>query len=212
MKTLWVEASPNGENSLSSALAAEFIDAADPSATGDVERFNLWNSEFPQFGAEAATAKLAPMFGKDLTANQVQIWQDIVDEVERVRRFDRIVISSPMWNWNVPYPLKAWIDVIVQPRLSFSLDENGTHIGVLGNGKPVHLILTRSSAYDGRSPELLDFQQPYLEYVFTMLGYTVDSLVFEPTTRWSDEARQRFREKSLHRAREHGATITPTGN
>lgn len=113
-----------------------------------------------------------------------------------------------MWNWGVPHPLKAWIDVIVQPGSSFGLNSEGVHIGMLGAGRPAHLILTRSSAYDGRSPELVDFQQSYLEYVFTMLGYVVDSLVIEPTTRWSEEARQRFREKSISRAREHGGLLS----
>ncbi|MBE1549576.1 putative NADPH-quinone reductase [Mycobacterium sp. OAS707] len=37
-------------------------------------------------------------------------WQRITTEVERVREFDRIVVSSPIWNWSLPYPLKAWID------------------------------------------------------------------------------------------------------
>ncbi|MBB4853336.1 FMN-dependent NADH-azoreductase [Mycobacteroides chelonae] len=136
------------------------------------------------------------------------MWRGILEEVERVRQFDRLIISCPMWNWGVPHPLKAWIDVIVQPGSSFGIDSQGVHVGMLGGGRPAHLILTRSSAYDGRSPELVDFQQSYLEYVFTMLGYVVDSLVIEPTTRWSEEARRRFREKSIDRAREYGGLLS----
>jgi FMN-dependent NADH-azoreductase len=69
------------------------------------------------------------------------------------------------------------------------------------------LILTRSSRYDGSSPELLDFQLPYLDYVFTMLGYRVDSLVVEPTTRWTPQEREQLRREALKQAGERGATL-----
>jgi FMN-dependent NADH-azoreductase len=109
-----------------------------------------------------------------------------------------------MWNWHVPHALKAWIDVIVQPIASFTLNERGEHVGTLGQGKPLQLILTRSSAYDGDRPDLQDFQRPYLEYVFTMLGYSVETLVFEPTTRWTAEEREQMRHAALEEARRAG--------
>ncbi|WP_260765510.1 hypothetical protein [Mycobacterium sp. SMC-4] len=48
---------------------------------------------------------------------------------------------------------------------------------------------------------------PYLEYVFTLLGYRVDSLVLEPTTRWTEEERRAFRQDALAIARERGAAL-----
>ena len=32
---------------------------------------------------------------------------------------DRVLISTPMWNFGIPYKLKQWIDVITQPGLAF---------------------------------------------------------------------------------------------
>lgn len=66
----------------------------------------------------------------------------------------------------------------------------------------MQLILTRSSAYDGRHPELQDFQKPYLEYVFEMLGYRVDTLVVEPTTRWTPAEREQMRAEALEQVRD----------
>ncbi|MEH3140667.1 MAG: NAD(P)H-dependent oxidoreductase [Mycobacterium kyogaense] len=201
MRTLWVEASPKGRASLSSEAARAFLDAA---GGGTVDHLDVWAEDVPTFDREAATAKFAPLFGETLTESQEAGWERVRAGIDRVRASDRVVISSPMWNWSIPAPLKNWIDVIVQPLLTFTLDGDGRHVGTLGEGRPLHLILTRSSAYDGRHPELQDFQLPYLEYVFGLLGYRVDSLVLEPTTRWTAQEREQFRVEALATARQRG--------
>ncbi|MEV0670493.1 NAD(P)H-dependent oxidoreductase [Mycobacterium sp. NPDC050441] len=151
-----------------------------------------------------------------MSSQLAQAYLDAADGVGKVERFSvwdddmlrfgRPVVSSPMWNWHVPHALKAWIDIIVQPVASFTLNERGEHVGTLGEGKPLQLLLTRSSAYDGRHPELQDFQRPYLEYVFGMLGYRVDTLVVEPTTRWTPAEREQMRTQAVERAREVART------
>lgn len=195
MRTLWIEGSPKSDDALSSQLALAFLEGA------DYERFSVWGEDALRFGRDAAIAKFAPLLGEPVTPEQSAIWQQILDEIERVRGFDRLVISSPMWNWHVPHALKAWIDVIVQPVASFTLNSKGEHVGTLGEGKPLQLILTRSSAYDGRHPELQDFQKPYLEFVFGLLGYAVKSLVIEPTTRWTAAERESMRSAAMEQAR-----------
>lgn len=85
------------------------------------------------------------------------------------------------------------------------MNERGEHIGTLGAGKPLQLILTRSSAYDGRHPELCDFQRPYLEYVFSMLGYVVAALTVEPTTRWTAGERAQMKSEAIELASRAGA-------
>jgi FMN-dependent NADH-azoreductase len=198
---LWVEGSPKGDDALSSQLAQAYL----AETGGEVERFSVWSDDLLRFGRDAAIVKFATLFGEPVSDEQTQIWKQVLGEIERVRGFDRVVVSSPMWNWNVPHALKAWIDVIVQPAVSFTLNERGEHVGALGDGKPLQLILTRSSAYDGRSPELQDFQRPYLEYVFGMVGYDVSSLVIEPTTRWTPDERMRMRAEAIEMARTAGA-------
>lgn len=208
MRTLWLEASPKGEHSLSSAAARAFLDAAGRTSIGSVDHVDLWSEDVLTFQRDAALAKFAPLLGDSLSPEQQCVWDRVTAEIDRVRGCDRIVVSSPMWNWSVPAPLKNWIDVIVQPLLTFTLDSDGRHVGTLGANRPVHLILTRSSAYDGRHPELQDFQLPYLEYVFTLLGYRVDSLVLEPTTRWTPQERELLRQEVLTTARQRGSELS----
>lgn len=198
MATLWVEASPKGDDALSSQLALAYLEGQ------DYERFSVWGDDVLRFGRDAALAKFAQLFGDPITGDQQSAWQRVLDEIARVRSFDRLVVSAPMWNWHVPHALKAWIDIIVQPVASFTLNERGEHVGTLGEGKPLQLLLTRSSAYDGRHPELQDFQKPYLEYVFGMLGYSVQTLVIEPTTRWTPAERAQLRAEAIELARAAG--------
>jgi len=208
-KVLWVEASPQGERSTSSACARAFLDAL-AETDGDVTFTcrDVWDPTLVRMDGAAAQAKFGPLLGKDHTPEQAAIWQAITDEVEMVRGHDAVIVSSPMWNWHVPHALKNWIDVIVQPLLSFTLDRKGRHVGCLGDGKPVQLLLTRSSTYDGTSPELVDFQRPYLEYIFTMLGYgEIDTLVVEPTTRWTAEERAQMHADALAVSREAAAAF-----
>lgn len=199
-RTLWIEGSPKGDDALSSQLAQAYL----AELGGEFERFSVWGDDVMRFGRDAAIVKFATLFGEAVSDEQSQIWEQVLAEIERVRGFDRLVVSSPMWNWNIPHALKAWIDVIVQPVASFRLNVRGEHVGALGNGKPLQLILTRSSAYDGRAPELLDFQRPYLEYVFGMIGYDVSTLVIEPTTRWTPEERAAMRAEAIDTARAAG--------
>jgi len=209
-RLLWIEASPKGDLSLSSACGAAYLDARSERAPVDVTRRNVWDTELPEFGREAALAKFGPLFGEPHTPEQAAIWTEVVAEIELVRGHDEILVTSPMWNWHVPYALKHWIDVITQPLLSFTLDSDLRHVGTLGDGRPVQLILTRSSAYDGRHPELEDFQEPYLRYIFDMLGYgEITVLKIEPTTRWTPEERAEMRADALAAATAAGEAVQP---
>ena len=205
-RVLWVEGSPKGDRSLSTACARAYLDGLrETHPDAEVGHLSVWEDELVPFGRVEALAKFAPILGEELTPDETAAWRRVKAEITRVKSFDRLVISSPMWNWNVPYALKHWLDVICQPLLSFTLDEHGRHVGVLGSGSRLQLLLTRSSAYDGRHPEMTDHQRPYLEYVFGLLGYTLDeTFVVEPTTRWPAEERDRLWQSAAAEARRLG--------
>ena len=206
-RILWVEGSPKGDRALSSACARAFLDGVRQGASGaSVEHLDVWGADLPEFGAEAAHAKFAPLFGEEMTQEQEETWARVEGEIERLGTADLVVVSAPMWNWSVPYRLKHWLDIVVQPLVSFTVNSEGEHVGVIGVGKEAQLILTRSSAYDGRSPEMVDHQQSYLEYLFGgMLGYTLHpSFVVEPTTRWTAEEREALWNDSVAEAEAAG--------
>lgn len=200
---LWVEGSPKGDRSASSRCARAFLDALDDEVT--VTHLDVWSDEVITFGREAALAKLGPLFGEPRSAEQDAIWEQVTAQIEQVARHDAVLISTPMWNWSIPHALKAWIDVVVQPLQSFTVDAEGRHVGTIGVGKRAQMILTRSSAYDGRSPEMQDHQEPYLRYLFDLLGFDVaDPVIVEPTTAWTPDEREAIVAEGAERSRAAG--------
>ncbi len=64
MRTLWVEASPKGDDALSSQLAMAYLEGQDH------ERFSVWGDDVLRFGRDAAIAKFAGLFGEQTTPEQ----------------------------------------------------------------------------------------------------------------------------------------------
>jgi FMN-dependent NADH-azoreductase len=82
---------------------------------------------------------------------------------------DTIVIGAPMYNFSIPFPLKAWIDQIVRRSHTFSYGPDGPK-GLL-KGKKVFVITSRAGAYGPESPmKGADFQEPYLRFILGFIG------------------------------------------
>lgn len=206
-RVLWVEGSPKGERSLSSACARAFLDGIGPDV--EVDHLDVWDGSLPEFGAEAAYVKYAPLLGEPMTDEHHRLWARVEAEIARMRAADVLVVSSPMWNWSIPYRLKHWIDVVTQALQTFTIDRDGRFVGVVGVGKRAQLVLTRSNTYDGRVPSLVDHQQPFLEYVIgDMFGYDLlDSVVIEPTARWTQEEREAMWTEAVETAGAAGRSV-----
>ena len=96
-----------------------------------VTHVDVWSDEALSFGREAALVSSLRSSAKR-TAEQEAIWEQVSAQIDQVARHDALLISSPMWNWSIPHALKAWIDVVVQPFQSFTVDAQGRHVGTLG--------------------------------------------------------------------------------
>lgn len=212
-KLLWVEASPNGDHSTSTSCARAFINALiEDYGQIEVSHLDVWSHEMPAFSRDAVMAKLAHLYRQERNADEQAAWDEVLAHIDHVRAHDVLVVSCPMWNLNIPYPLKQWIDVIAQPLVTFEFDRTGHPVGVLGAGRYLQLILTRSGEYQGHSATMVDFQQPYLEYVFgQMLGYSLaESVVIEPTTTYSPDEHAALRERALLTAASAGRRFATT--
>ncbi|MBB4117922.1 FMN-dependent NADH-azoreductase [Mesonia hippocampi] len=84
---------------------------------------------------------------------------------------DKIVITSPMYNFTVSATLKVFIDNIVRVGRTFYIDENGDMQGLL-NDKKLLVITSRGAMFYGKNKSLesFDFQESYLKSVFLFMG------------------------------------------
>ncbi|MEH3132704.1 MAG: flavodoxin family protein [Mycolicibacterium neoaurum] len=159
----------------------------------------LWIEGSPK-GDDALSSQLAEAFLEGTRYQRFSVWND---DLLRFGHDAAVAKFAPLFGESVTARQQdIWQQVLDE------IDAEGRHVGTLGDGKPVQLILTRSSAYDGRHPELNDFQRPYLEYVFGMLGYRVQTLVIEPTTRWTPDERAQMRAEAIELARRAGAATS----
>ncbi|MDX3929345.1 MAG: NAD(P)H-dependent oxidoreductase [Shinella sp.] len=91
--------------------------------------------------------------------------------MEELFAADVIVIGSPMYNYNIPSQLKAWIDRVVVAGKTFKYDENG--VEGLVKGKKAFLASSRGGYYLGDSPvAFLDHQETYLLGMLGFIGLT----------------------------------------
>lgn len=169
---LHIQASPRVE-SFSTRVAKAFLDSYRLARPGDrIETLDLFQADVPPFHAPQAKAKYAVMAGQPPRDQAEAAWRPVVKTIDHFKGFDKYVVSSPMWNFGIPYPLKQYIDVLVQPSLTVSFSPEKGYTGLVA-GKPLMLILARGGVYGPGNPsETFDFQESYLRCIFGFIGFT----------------------------------------
>ena len=206
-KVLYIEVSPRKERSHSIAVAEAFLEAysaANPDH--EIDKMDLWDTELPELNIAMIDAKYRLLDLGELDQREADAWRVVVQTFNRFNSADKIVLSTPMWNFNVPYKLKHLIDIIVQPDLAFAVVEGG-YEGLV-KGKPAMLIVARGAAYMPPSDFFeVDFQKRYLDFLFSFIGFEdVRSLVVEPMLT-SPEEQAATRAKVIEEAREAAAAF-----
>jgi FMN-dependent NADH-azoreductase len=189
VKLLYIEASPRKEKSCSSRVANAFIEAYRQANPGDeVEHLPLFDVELPSFSGEGANQKMDQIMSMAAGGEDIAVegeWAGVVKEIERLKSADKVLISAPMWNFSIPYPLKHYLDLVCQPSLSFYVSQ-GKYIGMI-TGKPMQLVLASGSPYEVRFPletdgTKTDFQRAYLEHIARFIGFRdIGVIKIEPT-------------------------------
>jgi FMN-dependent NADH-azoreductase len=182
-KLLYIEASPRKDRSRSIQVARIFLAAYQKSRPDDsIETLDLWATNLPRFDGATIEAKYAIVQGQSHTPEQAQAWKSVVAVAEHFKSADKYLFSLPMWNFGVPYIFKHYIDVLVQPGLTFSFDSQSGYQGLV-TGKKAVAIYARGGAYgSGTGMEGYDLQSKTLSGIFGFIGLTDLVTIFvEPT-------------------------------
>jgi len=182
-RLLHVQASPRIGRSASLGVAEHFLDvyrAEHPDDT--VETLNLWEIDLPEFDGATIDAKYAVLHGQTHTSSQQGAWQAVVRIADHFKSADKYLFSLPMWNFGIPYRLKHFIDVLVQPGLAFSFTPEEGYKGLV-TGKPAVVIYARGGAYGpGSGAESYDAQSTYCRQILGFIGFTdIKEIFVEPT-------------------------------
>lgn len=172
MKLLHIIASPRGERSRTLSISNEFLKSLITKHPDlSVTSLDLSKESLPVLTGETADSKYALMGGGSLTGQAKTNWAVIAGIASAFLEYDYYLISSPMWNFTIPYQLKHYIDVIMQPGILFRFTEQG--VEGLAKNKKMFCITTRGNDYSqGSYMNQFDFQEPYLRSIFGMAGIT----------------------------------------
>ncbi|TJX01023.1 NAD(P)H-dependent oxidoreductase, partial [Neisseria gonorrhoeae] len=101
----------------------------------------------------------------------------------RLSLADRVLISTPMWNFSIPYKLKQWLDVIIQPGLTFRFDPAQGYLPLLKDRPTVVILASGSDFVTGMNRGRIDMATPYLREVLRFIGINdVRFVPIGPTT------------------------------
>lgn len=186
---LHVSASPREGRSRSLGIAAVFLEAYRESHPGDrIETLDLWKVDLPPFDGATLEAKYAILHGKVPSPPQKEAWQGVVRWIDQFLTADKYVFSLPMWNFGIPYRLKHYLDLLVQPGYTFNYTPEEGYNGLITD-RPVACVYARGGKYGPDSgAEGLDLQKGYMDTVLGFMGFrNILSLLVEPTLMGSAE-------------------------
>jgi len=176
-KLLHIIATPRGEESRTLQVAESFLRVfTEKHSDWVVDELDLPKEQLPSLTVKRVDGKYVLLGGKDLYGELKEAWQEIIAHIERFMSADAYLISTPMWNFSIPYTLKHYIDIILQPKYLFRYTPSGVE-GLVKN-KKMTVIISRGGDYSQDSPvHNFDFQEPYLRTVFGFVGITDISFI-----------------------------------
>ncbi len=203
-KLLYIQASPRGRQSKSITVADAFVAEYLKTHSDDKsETLNVFDPTIPEFDALVVQAKYKILHGQEHSAEDLKVWKNVEKVIEQFTSADKYVLALPMWNFSIPYRLKLYIDLLVQPGYTFSYSEDTGYQGLV-KGKPMLAVYARGGAYPPNSEaEAFDLQTKYIELIFGFMGFeNLRSVVVEPTLQGGPEVADARLGEAVEKAKE----------
>jgi FMN-dependent NADH-azoreductase len=182
-KLFHLNCSPRADSE-SSAGARVFVDGFRKARPDwDIDTMNLWREPLPDFEGYVLEAKYARMNGKAFTDSQRDAFAVAERIAIRLALADRVLISTPMWNFSIPYKLKQYFDVIIQPGLTFRFDPAIGYLPLLKDRPTLAIVASGSDFVTGMNRGRTDMATPYLREALRFIGVSnVRFVPIGPTT------------------------------
>lgn len=167
---LKIDVSPRGDASYSRQLGKTFVESwTSANAGGSVVERDLAKNQPTYVDIQwIAGAFSAP---EQLTEEHKAALKQSNELIAELTSADHILITTPMYNFQVPAVLKAWIDHIIRVGVTVNYTDKGP-VGAV-NGKKATVIVASAGAYDPGSPAVAyDMLTPYVKHVLGFIGIT----------------------------------------
>jgi FMN-dependent NADH-azoreductase len=162
--------SPRIERSYSLHIANAFVEAYRQHHPQDsVTILNLFMTGLPAFDGPIINTKYAIMHGQPATEEEKISWQAIERIIEEFKSVDKYVFAVPMWNFGIPYRLKQYIDILVQPTYTFRVDPEKGYVGLV-TGKKALIVYASGGQYTTPPGQAIDYQSRYMQAILKFIG------------------------------------------
>ena len=171
-RLLHIIATPRGASSRTLKVSRSFLGDIKRKHPGCIiDEIELFEEILPELSVKRLDGKYALLGGGGLTVEMEKAWQGMIAHIDRFLGADTYLITTPMWNFGVPYRLKHYIDVIFQPKYLFRYTKDGVE-GLAKNKKMV-VVTSRGGDYSASGPmRSYDYLEPYLKAAFGFVGIT----------------------------------------
>ena len=201
-RLLYVQASPRTKRSRSRQVADAFVEAYRQGHPDDeIAAVNIFEKDLPAFDGLAVQAKYTILHGQQHSAEELAAWKEVERVIEEFTSADKYLLAVPMWNFGIPYRLKQYFDILVQPGYTFSYSPEEGYSGLV-TGKPAVVCYARGGDYSAPETASLDLQKPYLDLILGFMGITdVRTVVAQPMLMAGPEVSQQKLAEAIAEAR-----------
>ena len=183
MKINYIECSPRGARSHSSKIAQAYIEQAKKNISDlELNHINPWSLDLPEFNGDMLDAKYSVIRGDNPSDSEVSAWSNVKSIFDEFNSADHYLFSVPMWNFNIPYKLKHYIDIVTQPGMSWSYTPEDGYKGLMTDKTATIIYATGDGYSEGTGFESFDMQKPYVNLWLTFLGFKqIEKVVIDRT-------------------------------
>ena len=137
----------------------------------EVELINvdLYDEKPPFFSYELYKRVWYPVFNSEYEPNKAEeMSTNYADaQIEKFNDADILVLTMPMWNYSVPAIMKAWIDQVLLPEKTFSINKEE---GINGLHKIKRIVLLVSSGAAYKEDDDRDALSRQIRHAFEFVG------------------------------------------
>lgn len=164
-----IQSSPRGADSLSRTLSQHFVtEWQKKHQDGTVVTRDLAETPLPFVGVPWISGVFLPPEQHSPEQRQALAISD--ELIAELFAADHILIGTPMYNFTVPANLKAWIDLVVRPRVTHSGPPERKGLVL---GKRCTLLIASGGTYDPGLPAAAsDYESGYLRRILSFIGIT----------------------------------------
>ena len=174
-KVLHIISSPRGEASISKKLGDAIIEKIKAKYPGSiVKERNLTTNHFPHLDELQIGSWFTP--AENRSGEQADAIKYSDEAITEMQEADIYVIGAPFYNFAIPSTLKAYLDHIARPGITFRYNEEGKPEGFLKN-KKAYVATASSGVYSTGEFQSFDFVSPYLKFLLGFLGIIDISII-----------------------------------